>query len=115
MHAESTRPGEAVVRVDSERIQQLLLDKQALRCPQCGRIEWGRAERVALIPLDKLPRDTSMGGPALARRGAAERAAARDVGEELAEAARRNAATRLVCGHCGNVMLIDEATLERGS
>ena len=115
MHEESTRPGEAVVRVDSERTQQWLQSKHAARCPQCGYVQWGKAERIAMIPLDRLPRGESVGGPALSRPGSAERAAARDRWEELAEAGRRNTATRLVCGNCANVLLLDDETIRLGS
>jgi hypothetical protein len=99
---------------DAERIQQWLVDKHALNCPQCRQHMWDfrRVERVALIPLRDLPRDTSAGGPPISRAGGDERAAKRPV-EDLLQAARENTATRLVCGHCGNVLLLDDMILER--
>ena len=115
MHLQSTRAGEGVRSMYGERVRQWLESKHAVNCGQCRQSRWqyDRAELVALIPVISLPRDTSMGGPPISRSGAAERAASRSEGADLREAARGNTAIRVVCGHCGNTLLIDEQVMEQ--
>jgi hypothetical protein len=102
------------VHKHDEPVLQWLEDRRALNCGQCRQNRWepGRIERVALIPLKSLPRTTSLGGPALSRSRGSERAAGRSTGEALREAAEGNTAIRVVCGHCGNTLLIDEQVME---
>jgi ribosomal protein S27E len=96
MHLQNTRAGEGVRSMYGERVRQWLESKHAVNCGQCRQSRWhyDRAELVALIPVISLPRDTSEGA-------------------DLREAARGNTAIRVVCGHCGNILLIDEQVMEQ--
>lgn len=105
-----------MVSEHAETVLQWLERKTALNCGQCRQNRWDRdrIERVAVIPFSNLPSRPASGGPAVSRRGSAERAAGREAGSDLREAAREHTAFQVICQHCGNTLLIDEQVMNTG-
>jgi ribosomal protein S27AE len=103
----------------ARRIGKWLDSKGAAKCGQCGQEAWeaDAAERVFLPSTSSVSR-LSAGAPQHSSLGDALSGLLNEAGkgigglvEPLKAAARENAVVRVVCGNCGNVLLLDHRTV----
>ena len=102
-----------------QRVREWLDSKGAAQCGQCGQEAWhtDTADRVFLLSTGSVsrlstaaPQGSSLGDTLSGFLNEPTKAIGSLI-EPLRTAARDNAMVRIICGNCGNVLLLDHRTV----